>query len=89
MPGDDLEETVEDWAARVARHPRDALVTGKAMWQLALDSLGGSEQFSRGYVGHTLGTNLRFEPDEFNFLKQRHDTGTRSAFRERDDFYKG
>jgi enoyl-CoA hydratase len=87
VPGDELEQTVEDWAARVARHPRDALVTGKAMWQLALESLGGSEQFGRGYVGHTLGTNLRFEPDEFNFLRQRADQGTRSAFRGRDEFY--
>jgi enoyl-CoA hydratase len=87
VPADKLEQAVEDWAARVARHPRDALVTGKAMWQQALESLGGSEQFGRGYVGHTLGTNLRFEPDEFNFLRERADGGTRSAFRGRDEFY--
>ncbi|GLZ15783.1 enoyl-CoA hydratase [Actinomadura sp. NBRC 104425] len=86
---DEVEATTEEWAARIAQHPRDALVTGKAMWQMALDSLGGSQQFARGYVGHTLGTNLRFEDDEFNFLKQRRRQGTRSAFRSRDDHYSG
>lgn len=89
VPEEELERTVEDWAQRVAQHPRDALVTGKAMWQMALDSLGSSQQFARGYVGHTLGTNLRFEPDEFNFLQQRQEKGTRSAFHGRDDFYNG
>lgn len=87
VPEDDLEGAVEDWARRIAQHPRDALVTGKAMYQMALDSLGGSQQFWRGYVGHTLGTNLRFEPDEFNFLRQRSRGGTRSAFEERDEHY--
>jgi enoyl-CoA hydratase len=56
---------------------------------MALDSLGGSQQFARGYVGHTLGTNLRLEPDEFNFLKERSQRGTRASFGERDDHYSG
>lgn len=89
VPEAELEAVVESWAARIAQHPRDALVTGKAMWQMALDSLGGSQQFARGYVGHTLGTNLRFEDDEFNFLKQRLEKGTRSAFKGRDDHFSG
>jgi enoyl-CoA hydratase len=62
-------------------------VTGKAMFQMALDSLGGSQQFWRGYVGHTLGTNLRFEPDEFNFLRERSRRGTRAAFVSREEHY--
>jgi enoyl-CoA hydratase/carnithine racemase len=87
VPEDQLEKVVEEWAGRIAQHPRDALVTGRAMWQLALDSLGGSEQFARGYVGHTLGTNLRFEEDEFNFLRERSRTGTKSAFAQREGHY--
>lgn len=82
-----LETTVEDWARRVAQHPRDALVTGKAMFQMALDSLGGSQQFYRGYVGHTLGTNLRLEEDEYNFLRERRDKGTTAAFKERNKVF--
>ena len=54
---------------------------------MALDSLGGSQQFWRGTVGHTLGTNLRLEPDEFNFLRERSRGGTGAAFTRRDDHY--
>jgi enoyl-CoA hydratase len=84
VPEDQLGAAVDDWARRIARHPRDALVTAKAVHQMALDSLGGTQQFWRGTVGHTLGTNLRFEPDEFNFLRERSRHGTRAAFGERD-----
>jgi len=87
VPLSQLETTVEDWARRIAQHPRDALVTGKAMFQMALDSLGGSQQFCRGYVGHTLGTNLRIEEDEYNFLRDRRDKGTTEAFKERNKTY--
>jgi enoyl-CoA hydratase len=87
VPAGDLAATVDEWATRIAQHPRDALVTGKAMHHMALDSLGGSQQFARGYVGHTLGTNLRFEPDEFNFLRERRDHGTRGAFASRDEHF--
>ncbi|MDT7553518.1 MAG: enoyl-CoA hydratase, partial [Pseudonocardiales bacterium] len=58
-----------------------------ALHQMALDSLGGTQQFLRGAVGHTLGTNLRFEDDEFNFLRERALRGTRAAFSERDEHY--
>ena len=88
VPATDLESTVEDWARRIAQHPRDALVTGRAMMQMAMDSLGGTQQFLRGYVGHTLGTSLRFEEDEFNFLKERKDAGTNAAFKNRDRNFK-
>jgi enoyl-CoA hydratase len=83
VPAEQLEATVEEWARRIAQHPRDALVTGKAMFQMALDSMGGSQQIYRGYVGHTLGTNLRLEEDEYNFLRERREKGTTEAFRER------
>lgn len=87
VPEADLEGTVQTLAERIAQHPRDALVTGRAMWQQAMESLGGSEQFARGYVGHTLGTNLRFEEDEFNFLRERRRSGTKNAFARREGYY--
>lgn len=89
VPREDLDSTVADWAQRIAKHPRDALVTGKAMHQMAMESLGASEQFARGYVGHTLGTNLRFEPDEFNFLRERAKDGTTATFKQRDERFDG
>ncbi|MGJ7511203.1 enoyl-CoA hydratase/isomerase family protein [Variovorax sp. GT1P44] len=85
VPQEQLEPTVEYWAQRISKHARDALVTGKAMHQMALESLGGAQQFTRGYVGHTLGTNLRFEPDEFNFLRERAQEGTTATFKKRDE----
>ena len=88
VPAAQLETAVAEWAVRIAQHPRDALVTGKAMWQMALDSLGGSQQFARGYVGHTLGTNIRYEEDEFNFLRERRQSGTSEAFAERERHYR-
>ena len=84
VPGDELERTVESWALRIAKHARDALVTGKAMHQMALDSLGGSQQFFRGALGHTLGTSLRYEADEFNVLRERKKAGTTQTFKRRD-----
>jgi enoyl-CoA hydratase len=84
VPVEDLERTVESWALRIAKHARDALITGKAMHQMALDSLGGSQQFFRGSLGHTLGTSLRYEADEFNVLRERKKAGTRSTFKRRD-----
>ena len=84
VPEDQLEATAEEWAERVAKNAKDALVTGKAMHQMALDSLGGTQQFIRGYFGHVLGTNLRLEDDEFNFFRARRDHGTKEAYRQRD-----
>lgn len=87
VPEEALEAAVEEWARRIAQHPRDALVTGRALHAMALDSLGGTQQFLRGTVGHTLGTNLRFEDDEYNFLRERGRRGTRDAFADRDRHY--
>lgn len=84
VPIEELDATVNDWVRRISKHARDALVTGKAMHQMAMESLGAAEQFARGYVGHTLGTNLRFEPDEFNVLRERAKEGTTATFKQRD-----
>lgn len=89
VPEAELEETVEDWAARITRHPKDSLVMGKAVHQMALDSLGYSQQIWRGYVGHSLATNIKFEEGEHNFFKARRDQGTRSAFHDRDEYFLG
>lgn len=86
---EDLDATVADWARRIALHPRDALVTGKAMHQMAMENLGAAEQFARGYVGHTLGTNLRLEADEFNVVRERAKEGTTSTFKQRDARFDG
>lgn len=87
VPEAELEATVEAWAQKIAKHPKDALVMGKAIHQMALDSLGYSQQFWRGYVGHSLSTNIKFEPEDFNFLRERSRRGTRNTFHEREEHF--
>jgi len=87
VPPDQLDAAGEDWAERIVRLPRDALAIGKAATHLALDSLGMSTGFIHGYVGHALGTNIRYEPDEQNFMKARRDKGVTGATHEREARY--
>lgn len=89
VPRDKLDEEAERIAKAVTLLPRDGIAIGKAMTQLVYDSLGLTTGHIIGYIGHTLFTNLRFEPDEFNFIKERREKGTKVAFHERDARYVG
>lgn len=77
----------EEWAERIVRLPRDGIVLGKAATNLAMDSLGISSQFSYGHILHALATNVRYEKDEFNFMKQRRDKGVTASNKDREAFY--
>jgi enoyl-CoA hydratase/carnithine racemase len=84
---EDLEATTEDLAAQVAKMPADGIVMAKEAWRLVEQSMGMglSEAFS-GFL-HAFSTNLRFEPDEFNFVKTRAKTGVTTAFDLRDEHF--
>jgi hypothetical protein len=41
-----------------------------------------------GMVAHALGTNVKFEPDDFNFFRTRRDRGTKAAFQDRDEHHR-
>lgn len=84
VPDAELEAAGEDWASRIAKLPRDAIALGKAAHHLAMDSLGMTSQFAHGYVMHALSTNIRYEEDEYNFMKKRRDEGVRSAAHQRE-----
>ena len=75
------------WAERIVKLPRDAIAFGKAAMNLALDSLGMTSQFAHGYVVHALSTNIRYEGDEYNFMKKRRDEGVRNATHGREQRY--
>jgi enoyl-CoA hydratase len=87
VPLASLDDEGEDWAERIVRLPRDGIVVGKAATNLAMDSLGIASQFSYGHVLHALATNVRYESDEYNFMKQRRDKGVRASNHEREAFY--
>jgi enoyl-CoA hydratase/carnithine racemase len=87
VPDAELEKAGEEWADRITKLPRDAIALGKAAVNLALDSLGMTSQFAHGYVVHALSTNIRYEEDEYNFMKKRRDEGVRSAAKQREGRY--
>jgi enoyl-CoA hydratase len=75
------------WAQKVARMPADGLVIAKEAFRLVeqMQAYQGEEVTS--YLIHAFGTNLQFEPDEFNFVKTRAQVGTKRAFELRDEHF--
>jgi enoyl-CoA hydratase len=89
VAADQLEAETRKLAKSMTLLPRDGIAIGKATARLAYDSMGLSSAFGQGYLGHTMFTNTRFEPGEYNFIKRRRDVGLREAVKERDARYKG
>jgi len=87
VPPEKLDEEAEKIAKAITLLPRDGIAIGKAMTQLVYDSLGLTTGHLLGYLGHTLFTNLRFEPGEYSFIRERREKGTKVAFHERDARY--
>ncbi|MGV0577859.1 enoyl-CoA hydratase/isomerase family protein [Mycolicibacterium elephantis] len=84
---EDVAAETEALAALVAKMPADGIAIAKEAYRLveAGSALGLEE--TTAYLFHSYGTNLRFEPDEFNFVKERAKSGTSEAFRKRDKHY--
>jgi enoyl-CoA hydratase len=89
VPEDKLEDETMKMAQVITLMPRDGLAIGKAMAMVAYETLGLTSSFGQGYLGHTMATNIRFEEDEFNFLKHRRDLGVKGAIKARDKRYDG
>lgn len=89
VPVEKLEEEVNKLAKAITLMPRDGIAIGKATRHLVYDSMGLLSGGPIGYYSHTLFTNLRWEPDEYNFFKERKDKGAKDGFHGRDDRYSG
>lgn len=87
VPPDKLEAETTRMAKTMALLPRDGIAIGKATRHQIYDQMGLTAGFATGYMSHTLFTNLRWEPDEYNFFKQRRDKGAKTGFHERDARY--
>jgi len=85
VPLDELEKWVGDYAQAISLMPLDAIMMGKSMMQMIMEARGKGIGTMTGWVGHGWSTNLVFEPDEFNFVKERRDKGLTQALRERDE----
>jgi enoyl-CoA hydratase/carnithine racemase len=81
---DDVAPRAAWFAQKIAKMPADGIVIAKEAFRLVeqLQAYQGEEVAS--YLLHAFGTNLQFEPDEFNFVKLRAEHGTKRAFDLRD-----
>jgi enoyl-CoA hydratase len=83
----DVTARADWWATKVSRMPADGIVMAKEAFRLVeqLQAYQGEEVLS--YMVHAYGTNLQFEPDEYNFVKTRAQVGTKKAFELRDEHF--
>jgi enoyl-CoA hydratase len=88
VPPDKLEEEVRALAKDLCLMPRDGIAIGKACRHLFYDRMGLTDSFTYGYITHTMFTNVRHEPGEFNFFRERREKGAKAAFHEKDDIRK-
>lgn len=86
---DDVAAASEELAAQVALMPADGIHMAKEAYRLVEASMGLALEEVCSYLFHSYGTNLRFEDDEFNFVRTRAQVGTSKAFELRDRHYDG
>ena len=77
----------ERYAAKVARMPADGLAIAKTAFGLVEQTQNYIGEQATGFLIHAFATNLRFEDDEYNFVKTRATHGTREAFKLRDTHF--
>jgi len=84
VPTERVAERAEELAALVAKMPADGITIAKEAYRLVELSTAYQGEESASVLFHAFATNLRFEPDEFNFVKERGQSGTTDAFKTRD-----
>ncbi len=87
VPPDKLEETVNNYAEGFSKFPFDGIALGKTSKQMVYDNMHITSGLSNHFLAHTMGTNIHFEEDEFNFFKARRDMGVREAIHARNKLY--
>jgi enoyl-CoA hydratase/carnithine racemase len=84
---DTVGERATYWASKIAKMPADGIVMAKEAFRLVEQMQGYQGEEVLSYLVHAFGTNLQFEPDEFNFVKTRAQHGTKRAFELRDEHF--
>ena len=64
--------------------PADGIAIAKEAYRLVEQSQAYAGEEAASVLFHAFATNLRFEPDEYNFVKERGRAGTTEAFKARD-----
>ena len=85
VPRDELEQWTNDYAQAITMMPLDSIMMGKATMLLAMEARGKGVGTMCGWVGHGWSTNLRYEPGEWNFVKERRNKGLSQTLKDRDE----
>lgn len=83
----DVGARAEYWAKKVSKMPADGITLAKEAYRLVEMQNGMAGEEVCSYLFHAMGTNLRFEDDEFNFVKVRSEVGVSEAFKRRDEHF--
>ena len=89
VPEGRVAERAEELAAMIARMPADGLVIAKEAFRLVEQTQAYQGEESASVLFHAFATNLRFEQDEFNFVRERSRSDATSAFKSRDAHFSG
>jgi enoyl-CoA hydratase/carnithine racemase len=81
---DEVADRAEHYAAVIAKMPADGIAIAKEAYRLVEQSQAYQGEESASVLFHAFATNLRFEPDEFNFVRERSRSGTTESFKRRD-----
>jgi len=88
VPGDKLEEAVNEWAEIVAKRPMDSMVMGKKAFDLAMNMMGVANGYELAVLHHVLASNLKFQEGEFNLMKELKQGGRQGMYAARDAIHK-
>lgn len=88
VPVEKLEDTVMKVAKEICLLPKDGITLGKAMNWLVYEQLGVTSGLMHGVLSHAFYINARYEPDEFNYIKESAEKGGKGYFKERDRRYR-
>lgn len=88
-PRGELDELVGRYVQGILQMPADGIATGKAVEAIYQDIHGLLEGLNVAYEGMTLLSNMRWEPDEHNFYKERMKLGAKEAMRLANERFRG
>ena len=88
VPRNKLDEEVAKVADEICRQPYDAIVTGKACFEAALDICGVGTGITAGIAEQTWQTNIQLQPGDLNMLKLLKTKGAKGAIQEKKNYCK-
>ncbi len=89
VPDAEVEETAQKLARLVGRMPADGIVIAKEAYRMVEQSMGLGISEVSSYLLHAYGTNLSFEPDEFNFVRVRSKLGLSKTLDAAERYFNG